>query len=94
MRSRGSLGVFCFLQWTAGVCTREGANSGLLQIQREGFGLAKSPQMATQGSIPPLLDIFQWLMKRRFISRGAFGVKAIPDEKQQSVSAVLCGYCI
>lgn len=43
---------------------REGANSGLLQIQREGFGLAKSSQMATQGSIPSFQDIFQQFTKR------------------------------
>lgn len=50
--------------------------------------------MATQSGVPSLYNIFQWLMKMGFISRGAFGVRAIPDEKQQSFSAVLCGYCI
>jgi len=51
MRNCGSLVVFCFLQWAAGMCIREGANPGLLQVQKQDFGLAKSPQMTTQGSI-------------------------------------------
>lgn len=94
MRNCDSPIVFCFLQWAAGMYIREGTNSGLLHVKREGFDMAKSPQMATQGGVPSLYDISQWLMKRGFISRGAFGVRAIPDEKQQSFSAVLCGYCI
>lgn len=92
----GALALLYFSVFFNGLqeCVSVSEQTQGLQVQRDYFVLAKSPQMATQGSIPSLYDISKWLVKRGFISRGAFNVRTIPNEEYLPFSAVLCGYSI